>query len=256
MTVHGSLYQAERQYFDSAHAEERRQCARGQQHGTAPPTPPTTVPDPPLTILVLAANPLDTERLRLDAEVRALDAALRQGAAGMRWTLRQQWAVRSGDLVDALLRFRPGHCPLCRARRGDGSLIVEDFAGLSRARAPRRVCCAACRRARRARASCSTRAGRMRRRRRCCRTWIASSAWRGSDRQPQRSTLPRASIAWLAAGEAVATAVALGRAQVTLETGSPEQARLAQLRVRDGVDAAGIIQVGAMAATPRVSTLG
>ena len=41
-------------------------------------------------ILVLAANPLDTERLRLDAEVRAIDEQLRQGEGDDGFVLHQQ----------------------------------------------------------------------------------------------------------------------------------------------------------------------
>jgi hypothetical protein len=147
MTVHGGLYQAERQYFGSAHAAEGGTALVVNNLGT-PPTPPASAP--PLTILVLAANPLDTARVRLDAEVRAIDGALRQGEAAMRWTLRQQWAVRSGDLVDALLRFRPTVVHFAGHGAADGSLLVEDLAGMSASPAPRGHRRAPCRRARRA----------------------------------------------------------------------------------------------------------
>ena len=252
MTVHGGLYQAERQYFGSAHAAEGGTALVVNNLGT-PPTPPASAP--PLTILVLAANPLDTARVRLDAEVRAIDGALRQGEAAMRWTLHQQWAVRSGDLVDALLRFRPTVVHFAGHGAADGSLLVEDLAGMSAALRPAAIA-----------ALLAAVPG--------VQVVVLNACW--SDAQAAallehvacvvgmtEEVTDAAAVAFaagfhrgLAAGEAVATAVALGRAQVTLETGSPEQARLAQLRVRDGVDAAGVIQVGGMAATPRVSTLG
>jgi hypothetical protein len=61
-----------------------------------------------LVVLFLAANPLDTERLRLDEEVRDIDRRLRESEHRDRLELRQQWAVRPTDLAEALLRHRPG----------------------------------------------------------------------------------------------------------------------------------------------------
>jgi len=205
-------------------------------------------------ILVLAANPLDTERLRLDAEVRAIDAALRQEGAPPRYDLRQQWAVRSGDLVDALLRFRPTVVHFAGHGDADGRLVVEDGSGRAAPLPPAGVA-----------ALLAAVPG--------VQVVVLNACW--SDAQAAalldhvacvvgmtQEVTDAAAIAFatgfyrgLAAGEAVAAAVALGRAQVTLETSSAEQARLAQLRVREGVDAAGAIQVGGMAATPRVETL-
>jgi len=48
-----------------------------------------------IEILFLAVNPLDTTRLRLDEEVRAIDQALRQANYRDQFDLRQHWAVRS-----------------------------------------------------------------------------------------------------------------------------------------------------------------
>ena len=232
--VQGSVYQAERQYFDSAHAEGGGSAVVVNNIGTAPrAAPPTTAPDPPLTILVLAANPLDSERLRLDAEVRALDAALRQGAAGGRFDLRQQWAVRSGDLVDALLRHRPVILHFAGHGDADGNLIVEDFAGLA---APVRPAAFA--------ALLAAVPG--------VRGVVLNACW--SDAQAA-ALLPH--VDWvvgmaqevadsaavdfaagfyrgLAAGETVATAVALGQAQILLAATDPnlaaESAALVRLR--------------------------
>jgi len=64
-------------------------------------------PARPIRILFLAANPADTERLSLDEEVRAIDRALREAEYRDRFEIDQRWAVRIGDLQEALLRFRP-----------------------------------------------------------------------------------------------------------------------------------------------------
>ena len=93
-------------------------------------------PEPRRVILVLAANPLDTERLRLDAEVRAIDEQLRQGEGDDGFVLHQQWAVRSGDLIDALLRHRPAILHFAGHGAADGSLIVEESNGRATALPP------------------------------------------------------------------------------------------------------------------------
>lgn len=60
-----------------------------------------------LTILFLAANPVDTNRLQLDEEVRAVDEALRKGKFRDRFDLRSHWAVRYGDLQELFLDLQP-----------------------------------------------------------------------------------------------------------------------------------------------------
>jgi len=130
MVVKGGVFQAKTQYFGSAHADRGGVATVVNTIGTPPPAPAASAaPDAPARILVLAANPLDTERLRLDAEVRAIDAALRPEGAPPRYELRQQWAVRSGDLVAALLRHRPAVVHFAGHGADDGRLVVEDGAG-------------------------------------------------------------------------------------------------------------------------------
>lgn len=59
----------------------------------------------PTKILLLAANPLSTDRLSLDEEVRAIEQTLRQSP--MPFDLVSEWAVRSSELVTCVLRHRP-----------------------------------------------------------------------------------------------------------------------------------------------------
>lgn len=47
----------------------------------------------PQTIL-LSVNPKDTARLRLDEEVREIDAGLQRAQRRSEFTLKQQWAAR------------------------------------------------------------------------------------------------------------------------------------------------------------------
>jgi hypothetical protein len=60
-----------------------------------------------IRILFLGANPQDSTRLRLDAEVREIDLALTSAELGGRFELHQKWAVRPSELQMHLLRHRP-----------------------------------------------------------------------------------------------------------------------------------------------------
>ena len=81
-----------------------------------------------LTILVLAANPDDTDQLKLDEEVRAIDRALREGEYRDRFELRAHWAVRVEDLQGLLLRYRP-HVVHFAGHGSEGGEIVLMDAG-------------------------------------------------------------------------------------------------------------------------------
>src|SRR4029079_3216541 len=58
-------------------------------------------------VLVWAANPTDTPSLRLDEEIRTIDARLQATDASNRIVLQKQWALRIDDLSEGLLRHRP-----------------------------------------------------------------------------------------------------------------------------------------------------
>lgn len=79
-----------------------------------------------LKILFLAANPEDTDRLRLDEEIRSIDEALRKAKFRDQYEIVQHWAVRVADLQECLLRHQPdivhfsGH-----GSKSDG-IILED----------------------------------------------------------------------------------------------------------------------------------
>jgi CHAT domain len=63
--------------------------------------------EPKKVLLFLAANPTDTYKLRLDEEVREIEAGLRRSQYRDRFELRQQWAVRPIDLRRAMLDCKP-----------------------------------------------------------------------------------------------------------------------------------------------------
>lgn len=64
-----------------------------------------------------------------------MDDALRLGRYAQRFRLAQRWAVRSDDLLDALLRYRPGLVHF-GGHAADGHLLLEDSQGYSVAVSP------------------------------------------------------------------------------------------------------------------------
>lgn len=60
-----------------------------------------------LVVLFVAANPRDQNQLRLDEEVRDVTARIQSSRYGRSVDLRSIWAVRPGDLMEALSEHRP-----------------------------------------------------------------------------------------------------------------------------------------------------
>ncbi|MEB3216729.1 MAG: CHAT domain-containing protein [Nostocales cyanobacterium 94392] len=81
------------------------------------------------TILVLAANPKTTSRLRLDEEVREIDAGLQRARKREAFDLQVRWAVRVRDVSQALLDFKPQIVHFCGHGAGDDGLALEDETG-------------------------------------------------------------------------------------------------------------------------------
>ncbi len=83
----------------------------------------------PIYILFLAANPLDTDPLRLGEEVRTIDERLRSAQFRERFELIQHWAVRVADLTEYLLRHTPDIVHFSGHGSAQGSIILEDQTG-------------------------------------------------------------------------------------------------------------------------------
>lgn len=130
MAVKGDVHQAAgNQYIHSAHAERGGTATVYNTSGTPTPLAAKLASASPVTILFLAANPLATERLRLDQEVRTVDEALRLAKHRDRFQLAQQWAVRTTDILDALLRYQPQIVHFSGHGSPDGRLIFENGEG-------------------------------------------------------------------------------------------------------------------------------
>lgn len=80
-------------------------------------------------ILFLAANPTDTDHLRLDQEIRAIDESLRHSDFPHRFVIQQQWAVRASDLQQAILRHKPAIVHFSGHGSQSSEIILEDVTG-------------------------------------------------------------------------------------------------------------------------------
>src|SRR5579883_1457985 len=81
------------------------------------------------TILILAANPKDTKRLRLDEEVREIDAGLQRARQRDQFILEQKWAVQPRDIQRAMLDINPQIVHFSGHGAGDEGLVFEDETG-------------------------------------------------------------------------------------------------------------------------------
>jgi len=84
------------------------------------------------TILILAANPSDTARLRLPVEIRDIEEGLALSAGRDRFNLVSQWAVRPDDLRRALLKHQPQIVHFSGHGEGESGLVFETDAGKSK----------------------------------------------------------------------------------------------------------------------------
>jgi len=81
------------------------------------------------TILILASNPKNTSQLRLDQEVREIDAGLQRAKKRELFDLKQRWAVRSQEVYQALLDFKPQIVHFSGHGSGDDGLALENENG-------------------------------------------------------------------------------------------------------------------------------
>ena len=80
------------------------------------------------TILILAANPRSTSRLRLDEEVREIDEGLRRASKRELFKLEQKWAVRQRDFYRAMLDYQPQIVHFSGHGTGVDGILLEDEA--------------------------------------------------------------------------------------------------------------------------------
>lgn len=81
-------------------------------------------------ILILAANPLNTERLRLDKEREAIKNALRQAPPNA-WQIEEAGAISASAFHEAVLRVKPNYVHFCGHGHGETGIVFEDSQGQS-----------------------------------------------------------------------------------------------------------------------------
>ena len=80
-------------------------------------------------ILILAANPLDSSRLRLEEELREIEAVLSRARQREQFDIRPQYATRPSDIQQALLDYNPQIVHFCGHGEGERGLIFENEQG-------------------------------------------------------------------------------------------------------------------------------
>ncbi|BAY15070.1 hypothetical protein NIES21_08840 [Anabaenopsis circularis NIES-21] len=83
----------------------------------------------PQRILILAANPKQTLRLRLDEELRDIESGLERAQNRDNFELRSKWAVRPRDIRRAILDYRPNIIHFSGHGAGVQGLAFEDETG-------------------------------------------------------------------------------------------------------------------------------
>lgn len=83
-------------------------------------------------ILILAANPKNTDRVRLDEEMREIQNGLQRAKQRDEFEIKTLLAPRPIDVRRALLDLKPTVVHFCGHGSGEDGLVFEDEAGLAR----------------------------------------------------------------------------------------------------------------------------
>lgn len=103
---------------------------QGEASETPPPAiPATNTQQNVKTILILAANPKGTSQLRLSEEVREIQSGLKRTHRQDAFAIQQQWAVRSRDVYQTLLDYKPQIVHFSGHGSGAEGLVLENDAG-------------------------------------------------------------------------------------------------------------------------------
>ncbi|MEO1763835.1 MAG: CHAT domain-containing protein, partial [Cyanobacteria bacterium J06629_18] len=86
----------------------------------------------PKTILILAANPEDTTRVRCDKEVSEIKEALKQARYRDLFKIQDELAVQPNKIQRAMLDCNPQIVHFCGHGTGDKGLIFEDETGATK----------------------------------------------------------------------------------------------------------------------------
>ena len=82
-----------------------------------------------ITVLFLAANPKHTDSLRLDEEAREIQERIRRSEYRDTITFVSRWAVRTGDIIEAINEVKPDIIHFSGHGNEDGDLVFENEYG-------------------------------------------------------------------------------------------------------------------------------
>lgn len=111
------------------HLTHLRLGRQGTETITAGTTPPRAKSESKIGILFLAANPVHTQRLRLDEEIREIDQRLLATKFRDQFEIHQAWAVRYSDLSQAIQRYVPQIIHFSGHGSNQDGIILEDING-------------------------------------------------------------------------------------------------------------------------------
>ncbi|MBL9106255.1 MAG: CHAT domain-containing protein [Myxococcales bacterium] len=85
-----------------------------------------------IRVLLLAANPLDSPRLQLDEEVRAIQEKIRMSEHRDAVELVSRWAIRPGDLMQAIHEIKPLIVHFSGHGAASGAIVLQGQSGQSK----------------------------------------------------------------------------------------------------------------------------
>jgi hypothetical protein len=95
-------------------------------HGGTTSEPPRISTASVSKVLFLASNPSTTARVALDAEARDIEQKIRASEYRDDLVLRTRWAVRPGDLLQAMNEDRPTIVHFCGHGAGPQGIVLSD----------------------------------------------------------------------------------------------------------------------------------
>ena len=82
-----------------------------------------------ITVLFFATNPMNTDRLRLDEEVRSIQEMIRKSEHRDSITFKSHWAVRPLDILQAVNELNPDVIHFSGHGEDTGELVLESNDG-------------------------------------------------------------------------------------------------------------------------------
>jgi esterase/lipase superfamily enzyme len=80
-------------------------------------------------ILIFAANPMETDRLQIDAEIRIIRQRLEEDSFGRDYQVESEWAARATDLSKFLMQYKPVIVHFSGHGSPTGDIVLQDDTG-------------------------------------------------------------------------------------------------------------------------------